>query len=83
MLWYSLEVPRWGTSNEYHNISFHREKYQYMYLLVEKSAFSRVMIYAFVCLFVLRFYGPVNPMGFKKGSCQFLAKECAQYWLTT
>ena len=20
---------------------------------------------------------------FKKGSCQFLAKECAQYWLTT
>ena len=20
--------------------------------------------------------------GFKKGSCQFLAKECAQYWLT-
>ena len=20
---------------------------------------------------------------FKKGSCRFLAKECAQYWLTT
>ena len=23
-----------------------------------------------------------QPLRFKKGSCQFLAKECAQYWLT-
>ena len=23
-----------------------------------------------------------SPFWFKKGSCQFLAKECAQYWLT-
>ena len=25
MLWYSLEVPLWATSNEYHNICFCRE----------------------------------------------------------
>ena len=25
MLWYSLEVARWGASNEYHNICFFEE----------------------------------------------------------
>ena len=29
------------------------------------------------------FYGHALPSLIKKGSCQFLAKECAQYWLTT
>ena len=29
------------------------------------------------------FYGHyLTSTDFKKGSCQFLAKECAQYWLT-
>ena len=28
------------------------------------------------------FYGHSPFRWFKKGSCQFLAKECAQYWLT-
>ena len=30
VLWYSLEVPLWGASNEYHNICLHGEirKYQ-------------------------------------------------------
>ena len=29
------------------------------------------------------FLGSFSPFRwFKKGSCQFLAKECAQYWLT-
>ena len=30
--------------------------------------------------YFLRSFSPFHP--FKKGSCQFLAKECAQYWLT-
>ena len=30
--------------------------------------------------YFLRSFSPVR--WFKKGSCQFLAKECAQYWLT-
>ena len=29
-------------------------------LLIQKYAYSQVV---FVCLFVLRFYGPINPMG--------------------
>ena len=29
------------------------------------------------------FHGEMIPFRwFKKGSCQFLVKECAQYWLT-
>ena len=31
--------------------------------------------------YFLRSFSPFR--WFKKGSCQFLAKECAQYWLTT
>ena len=27
-------------------------------------------------------YMNMKELEFKKGSCQFLAKECAQYWLT-
>ena len=34
-------------------------------------------------LIVKYFLGSFSPFRwFKKGSCQFLAKECAQYWLT-
>ena len=45
MLWCSLEAPRWGASNEYHNICFHGEiKYQY-FLVEKKKALSRAMNY--------------------------------------
>ena len=40
MLWYSLEAPRWGASNEYHNICFRQKWQKYQFLLVEKSALS-------------------------------------------
>ena len=40
---YSLEVPRRGTSNEYHNISFRGEKEKYQYFWIEKSALTRAM----------------------------------------
>ena len=38
MLWYSLELPRWGNSNEYHNICLHG------YLLLRKHAYSNTML---------------------------------------
>ena len=34
-------------------------------------------------LIVKYFLQPISPFcWFQKGSCQFLAKQCAQYWLT-
>ena len=35
----------------------------------------------FIMKYFLQSFTPFRR--FKKGSCQFLAKECAQYWLTT
>ena len=40
MLWYSLEAPQRGASNEYHNMFFlWRNKKKYQYFLVEKAIF--------------------------------------------
>ena len=43
-----------------HNICFHGEIRKYQHFSHEKSILSVAMMF---CLFVLRFYGPVNPMG--------------------
>ena len=57
MLGYSLEAPHQGASNEYHNICFCGEirniLTRYPFLSGAKTTI----------LFVLKFYGPVNPMG--------------------
>ena len=38
---------------------------------------SNILSWRLIMNYFLRSFSP-----FKKGSCQFLAKECAQYWLT-
>ena len=38
MLWYSLEAPRRGASNEYHNIYFHGEIRQLSIFFREKKS---------------------------------------------
>ena len=40
MLWYSLEAPRQGASNEYHNICFCGEIRKISYFWPEKSALT-------------------------------------------
>ena len=37
-------------------------------------------LWRLIMKYILRSFSPFR--WFKKGSCQFLAKECAQYWLT-
>ena len=39
-----------------------------------------ILSWSLIMKFFLRSFSPFR--WFKKGSCQFLAKECAQYWLT-
>ena len=42
---------------------------------------SNILPWRLIMKYFLRSFSPFR--WFKKGSCQFLAKECAQYWLTT
>ena len=41
---------------------------------------SNILSWRLIMKYFLRSFSPFH--WFKKGSCQFLAKECAQYWLT-
>ena len=59
---YSLEPPRRGGSNEYPQFMFlSRNVKNDVYPC--KPQFHYIKVGFIVCLFVLRFYGPVNPMG--------------------
>ena len=40
---------------------------------------GNILLWRLIMKYFLRSFSPFR---FKKGSCQFLAKECAQYWLT-
>ena len=41
---------------------------------------GNILSWRLIMKYFLRSFSPFRC--FKKGSCQFLAKECAQYWLT-
>ena len=41
---------------------------------------GNILSWRLIMKYFLRSFSPFRL--FKKGSCQFLAKECAQYWLT-
>ena len=41
---------------------------------------DNILSWSLIVKYFLRSFSPFR--WFKKGSCQFLAKECAQYWLT-
>ena len=41
---------------------------------------GNILSWRLIVKYFLRSFSPFR--WFKKGSCQFLAKECAQYWLT-
>ena len=41
---------------------------------------GNIISWRLIMKYFLRSFSPFR--WFKKGSCQFLAKECAQYWLT-
>ena len=41
---------------------------------------GNILSWRLIMQYFLRSFSPFR--WFKKGSCQFLAKECAQYWLT-
>ena len=41
---------------------------------------GNILSWRFIMKYFLRSFSPFR--WFKKGSCQFLVKECAQYWLT-
>ena len=41
---------------------------------------GNILLWRLIMKYFLRSFSPFCL--FKKGSCQFLAKECAQYWLT-
>ena len=68
---YSLEAPHWGASNEYpqHMILLRNKKNRKNFFEVQvapaylNTKTRRVRVVTLVYLFVLRFYGPVNPMG--------------------
>ena len=42
---------------------------------------GNILSWKLIVKYFLRSFSPFR--WFKKGSCQFLAKECVQYWLTT
>ena len=42
---------------------------------------GNILSWRLIMKYFLQSFSPFR--WFKKGSCQFLAKECAQYWLTT
>ena len=44
------------------------------------SEVGNILLWRLIMKYFLRSFSPFR--WFKKGSCQFLAKECAQYWLT-
>ena len=41
---------------------------------------GNILLWRLIMKYFLRSFSPFR--WYKKGSCQFLAKECAQYWLT-
>ena len=41
---------------------------------------GNILLWRLIMKYFLRSFSPFR--GFKKGSCQFLVKECAHYWLT-
>ena len=85
MLWYSLEAPWLGTSNEYPQDMFLlRNKKNIMWippLICSSVSGERIVAHGPPvsyfsiknCLFVLRFYGPVNPMGSCRARSVYLA----------
>ena len=55
----------------------------WMYLKITKKDINWhkvTLSWRLIMKYFLRSFSPFR--WFKKGSCQFLAKECAQYWLT-
>ena len=81
--WYSLELPRWGGSNEYPQSMFWTEIRPTGDQEVAGSTpaeVGNILSWRLIMKYFLRSFSPFR--WFKKGSCQFLAKECAQYWLT-
>ena len=45
------------------------------------SEVGNILLWRLIMKYFLQSFSPFRL--FKKGSCQFLPKECAQYWLTT
>ena len=50
------------------------------HILTCKAEVGNILSWRFIMKYFLRSFSPF--LWFKKGSCQFLAIECAQYWLT-
>ena len=90
---YSLEVPHWGTSNGYphHIFSWRNSQPRWLNWMrrptgdqeIAGSTPARVgniLSWRLIIKYFLRSFSRFR--WFKKGSCQFLVKECARYWLT-
>ena len=70
----------WGTSNEYPQHTFCGEIRKISALFGWKTgAMIGTIEQQLIMKYFLRSFSPFR--WFKKGSCQFLAKECVQYWL--
>ena len=65
MLWTALEMPWRGASNEYTQHLFSWRNKKNTILLVEKVPYVEICVWTLIVwrVFVLKFYGPVNPMG--------------------
>ena len=55
-------------------------KYGRLLLAIIIAKAGNILSWRLIMKYFLRSFSPFR--WFKKGSCQFLAKECAQYWLT-
>ena len=45
MLWYSLEAPRWGASNEYPTYVFMEKNKKYEYFLVNEVSYLEICVW--------------------------------------
>ena len=59
-------------------LTWHHDYSQW--LVLSMSEVGNILFRRLIVKYFLRSFSPF--CWFKKGSCQFLAKECAQYWLT-
>ena len=51
-----------------------------IFIIAKTAEVGNILSWRLIMKYFLRSFSPFHC--FKKGSCQFLAKECAQYWLT-
>ena len=77
----TINIPLfWKKKSNHYTMYLRRRKSRCNKVKCTPAEVGNILSWRLIMKYFLRSFSPFR--WFKKGSCQFLAKECAQYWLT-